>query len=231
MKLERVLIIDKNKKQLIDERVVLDLYSPGRAQFTTVVDDNEVLSNQLMSFSLGYSREESLQRWFIGLTEKVVPAGNNKLKVFCRELSSVLSHPLPLNLRHVSLVDVVTEINRLTGLNFATPENKYAKTKAANFYNIGSGYQALNAIGSVFNIPDYIWQQQSGVIYVGSWQDSKWADIDNLVLPDNLFDEQSFNESARVIAIPQLRPGMQIRGNRLTSIEFQKNHMTVSWNK
>ena len=127
--------------------------------------------------------------------------------------------------------EVVTEINRLTELNFSTPEKNYSTTKVANFYNIGSGYQALELMGRVFKMPDYIWQQQSGVIYGGSWADSKWAEIKDMMIPEKLFDKHSANESAKVAAIPFLRPGMRVRGNRLTSIEFQKNHMTVSWNK
>jgi len=231
MKLNRVLTLNRVQRQLIDERIALELHSPGRAQFTVLADDNVVTNNQLVTFDFGYSTQEKTHRWFIGLTEKVVPVGDKQLKVFCRELSSVLSNPLPLNLRHVSARDVVEEINRITGLNFSIPDKPYAHKKVANFYNVGSGYQALESMGRVFKIPDYIWQQQSGVIYVGSWADSRWASIKNMMLPEKLFDGHSVNESASIAAIPFLRPGMRVRGNRLTSIEFQKNHMTVSWKR
>ena len=99
----------------------------------------------------------------------------------------------------------------------------------ANFFNVGSGYQAMTAIGRLFAIPDYIWQQQSGVVYVGSWADSRWAGINNMALPANLFDGQSAQNSAKVAAIPQLRPGLRINGKRLTSVEFEKNHMVIAW--
>jgi len=231
MKLNRTLTINRVQRQLIDERVALDLHSPGRAQFTVLVDDVVVKKNQLVTFDFGYTTQASTQRWFIGLTEKIVPVGEKRLKVFCRELSSALSNPLPLNLRHVSARDVVKEINRITGLNFSIPDKPYSTKKVANFYNVGSGYQALESMGRVFKIPDYIWQQQSGVIYVGSWADSRWAEIKNMMIPKQLFDGHSANESALIAAIPFLRPGMRVRGNRLTSIEFQKNHMTVSWKK
>lgn len=231
MKLNRVLTVNQIKRQLIDERIILDLHSPGRAQFTVLLDDNEIKQNQLITFDFGYNSQEKLQRWFIGLTDKVVPMGAGRLKIFCRELSSVLYNPLPLNLRHVSARDVVMEINNQTGLNFSTPDKKYSITKVANFYNIGSGYQALEMMGRVFKIPDYIWQQQSGVVYVGSWADSKWSTIKNMMLPEKYFSGHSANESATIAAIPLLRPGMRVRNNRLTSIEFKKNEMTVSWKK
>ena len=231
MRLNRVLTINQVKRQLIDERVLLNLSSPGTAQFTVVVDDNVITENQLVTFDFGYNSQDSLQRWFIGITDKVVPMADKRLKIFCRELSSALSFPLPLNLRHVTLRDVTAEINRLTGLNFATPDVEYSRTKVANFYNLGSGYLAMVAIGKVFNIPDYIWQQQSGVVYVGSWADSRWAGFKNMQLPVKLFDGHNANESAKVAAIPQLRPGIRINGNRLTTIEFQQNHMTLGWGK
>ena len=229
MKLNRIITVDKIKRTLIDERIILDLYSPGRAQFTVMSDDNVIEKNKLVTFDLGYSTQEKMQRWFIGLTEKVVSVGDKRIKIFCREMSSVLSNPLPLNLRHVNAREVVEEINRITGLNFSMPDKPYSFNKVANFYNIGSGYQALESMGRVFKIPDYIWQQQSGVVYVGSWADSRWAEIKNMMIPEKLFDGHSANESASIAAIPLLRPGMRVRGNRLTSIEFKKNNMTVSW--
>jgi len=229
MRLNRVLTIDQTPRQLIDERVVLDLYAPGRANYTVVVDSDHPLKPfQFVTFDLGYSNQD-LHRWFRGYVEKVVPVGDRRAKVFCRELSAVLAKPLPLNLRHVSAREVVTEINRLTGLNFATPETDYSTTKVANFYNIGTGYAAMNEIGRVFNIVDYIWQQQAGIVYVGSWADSRWANKKDLLLPQGLFDKQSENKSAKVLAMPALRPGVRLRGNRITTIEFKENHMTVAW--
>jgi len=229
MLLNRALTINNVKRQLVDERIKLDLYSSGRALFTVVADDKPLAVNQLVTFDMGYSTQANLQRWFIGVTEKVVVMGDRRVKVFCRELSSALAHPLPLNLRHVSLREVVAEIHRITGLNFATPEADYSTRKVANFFNVGSGYQAMTAIGRLFAIPDYMWQQQSGVIYIGSWADSRWSAINNMALPANLFDGQSAQNSAKVAAIPQLRPGLRINGKRITSVEFEKNHMVMAW--
>ena len=231
MKLNRVLAINNIQRQLVDERIVLDLLSPGRAQFTVVLDDKPIVKNHLVSFDFGYTSQDKMQRWFIGIVDKVVTMGNNRVKVVCREISSLLSNPLPLSLRHVCAGDVVAEINNITGINFAVPDQPYTKQKVANFYNGGSGYLAMTAIGRVFDIPDYIWQQQSGIVYVGSWADSRWAGIKNMMLPESLFDSHSPNESATIAAIPALRPGIRVNGKRLTSIEFQGNKMVVSWSK
>lgn len=232
MKLNRVLTINQIPRVLIDERIVLDLYGPGRAQFTLLAGSDPVLVGQLVVYEFGYASQDKVQRWFIGSVDKVVPVNEDLRRVFCRDLSAVLAHPLPLDLRHVSLRDVVAEINRITGLNFSVPDRAYADTRVANFYNMGSGYLAMAALGSVFNIPDFIWQQQGGgVIYVGSWTDSRWAGIKNLLLPNKFFDSHSANESARIAAMPQLRPGMRLNHHRLIKIEFQASHMTLSWGK
>lgn len=230
MKLNRALTINQSPRQIITERIMLDLFSPGRAEFTVVAAD-AIKPNQLVTFDMGYSQQAAMQRWFIGMTETVVPVGNKQVKVFCRELSSALSRALPLNLRHVSLREVLAAINTITGLNFATPDQSYSTTKVANFFNVGSGYQAMALLGRVFKIPDFIWQQQAGVIYVGSWADSRWASIKNMAIPADLFAGQSANERAELAAIPILRPGMRVAGNRITSIDFQQNKMTLSWKK
>lgn len=228
MRLVRQLQVAGKSHQIIDEKVKLDLAAPGRAIFTVVAPEI-IGTNQLVVFDLGYAGRD-LQRWFIGYTEKVVPQGSARAKLFCRQLSAALANKLPLDLRHVSLRDVLTTINEKTGLNFATPDQSYAKRQVANFYNLGNGYQAMNMIGRVFNIPDYIWQQQgNGVIYVGSWADSRWSQVKNIVLPQNLFDQVQANNQARLPAMPQLRPGMRVNGKRLTEITFQQNHMDLIW--
>lgn len=229
MRLNRVLTINNTKRDLVDERIALDLLAPGRAEFTIVGDDNTILQNQLVTYDLGYSSQDALQRWFIGVTDKVVQTGDKRVKIFCRELSSVLSHTLPLSLRHVSLRDVLKAINNMTGLNFSTPAQDYATCKVANFYNLGSGYQAMVALERVFNIPDFIWQQQSGVIYVGSWTDSRWASVKNMQLPENFFIEHTAQNSAKVAAFPAFRPGIRINGKRINIIEFSGNQMVLKW--
>ncbi len=229
MRLNKTLTIGGIKRDLVDERIALDLYAPGRAEFTIVGDDDTVSKNQLVTFDMGYSSQDTLQRWFIGVTDKVVNTGDKRIKIFCRELSSVLSHALPLNLRHVTLKEVLKAIHEITGLDFSTTNADYATRKVANFYNLGTGYQAMAALENVFNIPDFVWQQQSGVIYVGSWADSRWASVKNMQFPENLFVEHTAQNSAKVAAFPTFRPGIRISGKRINIIEFSGNHMVLKW--
>ncbi len=229
MKLNKVLTINQLPRHIIDDKVQLDLYAPGAAQFTVAQGEQPIAKHQLVTFDLGYSAQAQLQRWFIGSVTDVVPMDDKRTKVFCRELTSALSHPLPLNCRHISLRDLTVIIAQKTGLNIATPEAEYVTKKVANFYNCGSGYLAIERIASVFEIDDYIWQQQSGVLYVGSWADSRWAKTRNMVLPNALFNNHGAHNTARVAALPMLRPGCRINGHRITGIESSQNHMVLSW--
>jgi len=229
MKLNRTLTINHQQRELISERIVLDIDTPGRAQFELVKDNHDIKTRQLVTYDFGYTSNKNLTRWFIGYIDKVVPVSHTKTHVFCRELCAVLHQNLPLNLRHVTLRDVIEHIKKITGLSFALPDAPYVDTKIANFYHLGSGYAALDAMAEAFQINDYIWQQQAGIIYVGSWADSRWANLSEFGVPDNLLDNHSANETARIMALPQLRPGMQLNGFRIGNIDFSNNHMTLSW--
>ncbi len=235
MKLNRVLSINGKPKQLVDDRVVLGLASPGAAQFTLVKtkDDAQltdvVKKGDLVTFDLGWAKQAALQRLFIGWVTKVNPMDNKRVKILCTELSGALRFNVPLDLRHVTLRDVLLQINKLTGLNFATPDADYATRQAANFFNTGSGYQALESIGRVFEIDDYMWQQQGGIIYVGSWADSRWAAVDDMILPEKLFEGHSANEVSKLAAIPALRPGVRINSRLVNRLDFSENKMTLSW--
>jgi len=227
MKLNRELLVDNKPYPVIDEWVVLSLSTPGRAQFTVDANDQPIKPRQLVAFQIGYTQQKTMSRLFFGYVESVTDI-DRRQRLFCRELSAVLNNPLPLNLRHVKLTSVLAEITRLTGLKFSVPDMPYASTHVANFYNLGNGYQALDRIQSVFSIDDYFWQQQGhGVIYVGSWTDSRWSSRAADISP-RLFDQQT-NETARVAAIPMLRPGVALNGHRVVDLQFKDNHMEVSW--
>jgi len=230
MKLNRKLYIADQTPQVIEERVVLQLNSPARAQFVIYSPNLQPTINQAVAFDIGYNQQDNSQRLFLGYVEKVVPQVSGKYQLFCRELSAVLNNPLPLSLRHCSLKTVLKAVHEKTGLNFSIPEQDYSENLIANFFNLGNGYQVMQQLGKVFKIPDFIWQQQGkGIIYVGSWAQSRWANRE-VVLPADVFNQQSAQNSAKILAIPALRPGVELNGLRIDQIEFSGNHMVISWN-
>ena len=205
MKLDRVFMVDNKPYPVIDERVILSLSTPGRAQFTIDANEKLVEPRQLVAFQIGYTQQDNMSRLFLGYVDTVTTIDRRQI-LFCREFSSVLEKLLPLGLRHVNLKEVLAEITRLTGLKFSVPDLPYANRYVANFYNLGNGYHAMDSIQSVFSIDDYFWQQQGhGVIYVGSWADSRWTDRPAKV-PPRMFDQHG-RESARVAAISDVETG------------------------
>jgi len=228
MKLNRKIYIADQKPQVISERIVLQINSPGRAKFI-IHHKKAPQVNQAVAFDINYNQQAHSQRFFLGYVEKVIPQASNTYQLFCRELSATLNNPIPLNLRHCNLKTVLNALHDKTGLNFSIPEQNYSTTLIANFFNLGNGYQVMQQLGTVFKIPDFIWQQQgNGIIYVGSWQQSRWSDK-KIVLPANIFDQQSSQNSAKIQAIPALRPGVELNGKRVNQIEFSENSMVINW--
>jgi hypothetical protein len=113
------------------------------------------------------------------------------------------------------------------------PHASYAKHRTPYFYSLGAGIQALDSLSQVFDIPDFIWQQQgNGEVYVGSWGDSYWGARSALQLPTELFDSFQGNHSAVIAALPGLRPGATInQGQRITSVTLTGTQMAIQWKR
>jgi hypothetical protein len=230
MKLDRQLNINNATYHVIEDRVLLDLDAPGRAQFVIDAGDNPVQAKQVVSFTLGYAAHDTMQRVFLGFVESVNTM-DRRQKLFCRELSAVLYAPLRLDLRHVTMKEVIDAIQAKTDLDFTVGDGAYSSKKVANFYNLGNGYQAMQSMARVFGIDNYIWQQQGhGVIYAGSWDDSRWADKP-VELGGEMFTEHLANNSAKIVAVPALRPGVKLNSNIVTKVDFSGNQMVVTWKK
>jgi hypothetical protein len=229
MKLTRHLLINNEPYEVIEERVILNLSTPGRAQFLVNINKKPLTKRAIVSFDIGYNRQATAQRIFFGYIEKIEPVDNNRQRIFCREFSAVLNQLLPLNLRHVTLKEVLAEITRLTAVKFVVPDVAYANFKTANYYNLGNGYQAMDALSRVFQIPQFFWQQQGhGQVFVGSLVDSRWADK-KMAVPQNWFNQQTSNKTAVIAAVPALRPGVTLNDQLITQLEFKGNQMTLSW--
>ena len=227
MKLHKELAINGQPYVLVKNEVRLDAKSPGRATFT--IQATKPVKG-LVTLDIGYNGN-TLQRHFIGYVERSTTASSTQQVLFCRELATILANPLPLNLRHVDLRAVLVEISQHTGLRFRVPDRPYAGVKAPFFYSLAAGYQAMDSLARVFNIPDFIWQQQGdGEVFVGSWADSFFGVRSPLQLPVELFDDYQGNQSAMIAALPGLRPGATINyGERITSVALIDNQMAIRW--
>lgn len=226
MKLHKVLAINSVPVVMVKDDVRLDMKSPGRATFTI---QSPAPVKGLVTLDIGYN-EAPLQRHFIGYVERCSAANSIEQVLFCRELAAILANPLPLNLRHVDLRAILGAISEQTGLRFRVPEQPYASVRAPFFYSLAAGYQAMDSLGRVFNIPDFIWQQQgNGEVFVGSWADSFSVPGRRCSCRLNCLTATRAT-SAMVAALPGLRPGATInQGERVTSVTLSDNQMGIRW--
>jgi hypothetical protein len=229
MKLKRVLTIGAKTYPLIEERVLLTLNGSGKAQFLLDAAGETIEAFKPIALDVGYTQHGLLSRLFLGYIEQAVKVDARRVRVFCRELAAVLQGRLAMNLRHPTLKGVLKDVHAQTQLNFSIPDKGYSTTRIPHFSNLGNGYQAIDTLGRVFQIDDFIWQQQGGgVVYVGSWSDSRWKGRE-VVFPESMFKAHLSSQSAEIAAVPEIRPGAVMNGKRLIKVEFAGNAMTVTW--
>ncbi len=198
--------------------------APGRAQLTL---KGEATPNQLVAIELGWGN--TLRRVFTGFIERVAPEKPGYVSVFCRELAAILYHPMNVVMRHPTLMQLLRHITAQTGLQFVVPDKAYANSVIPCFYSTGNGYRVLDEIGHAFGIGDYMWQQQgNGQVYVGSWDDSYWADKPVQLSNALMTPEQSLKK-ATVPCMPHFKPGVRVNGRRLASVEHTGTTSTLTW--
>ncbi|MFC6633520.1 hypothetical protein [Microbulbifer taiwanensis] len=225
MRLHKRLSVAGTPLPLVDEDVRLDLFAPGRAAFTV---QSAVSVTGLVQLDLGYQLD-ALQRFFLGYVVRCELAGPGRYKIFAREFTAALARRLPLALRYVTLPEVLQAVASLTGLTFITGREAYTAAKAPAFYSAGTGYWALDSLGTVYQVPQFIWQQQGdGSVYVGSWTESFWSGRP-LDLPAGWQKEHGVAGRAKIPCIPRLRPGVLLNGNYLTKVGLSGNFMELTW--
>jgi hypothetical protein len=86
----------------------------------------------------------------------------------------------------------------------------------------------MDALGNIFGITDYIWQQQGdGKVFAGAWADSKWADK-SVTVPEKFFQDVQLDGTKTMQATPGLRPGVKLNDQYITSLQLQEHFMVVS---
>ena len=225
MKLRKTFYVNDEAVKLVEEDVHLSLYSPGRAVFQ--VQSAAPLSGHVR-LDVGYSTQDKDQTVFIGVIRdsQTVDTGQQRLR--CRELSCVLYTQLHAALRHPTLPDVAQWYTDQTGLRFVVPDKPYATKRVPAFYTFGDGFHGLNSLGAIFGIQDYIWQQQGdGTLFVGSWQDSRWA-TRPVTIPEERFTKVTATGGKESQVMPQLRPGILLNGKYLTGVQLTGHKMVTT---
>lgn len=229
MRLLKRLIVAGTEYGLVNENVALYYNRPGRAVFQVRATDDqtEALSGQ-MQFALGWAHSDGLTLFFTGDVERTVRVDNVQRRIFCREVTARLDAQHPLAIRHATLKDVLGAYASRTGLDFVLPQKGYAAIKVPAFYGHGTGFHGLDRAGDVFGIDDYHWQAQGdGSIFVGSWADSRWPDRAGATIAEDFFIQAG--TARKIAAIPTLRPGAVLNGERVRMVRFSGHEMVVGF--
>ncbi|WP_027721200.1 hypothetical protein [Maridesulfovibrio zosterae] len=225
MNIRKTLTIGGQLYHIVNEDIRLELCGSGRAVFQ--IKASEAVSG-VVQFVVGYSSQDKDRLFFTGYVESCHKVDNLQQRIFCRELSGVLDKHWPVSLRHSTLNDVLEHYTDITGLIFIVPEQSYSDTKVPSFQTLGDGFHAMSMIGDVFQIPDYIWNPQpDGQIFVGSWQESRWASRP-LKVPEKWFKRVLTDGSKCCPIIPALRPGAKLNGQRVKSIKLKGHEMEIT---
>lgn len=216
--------LGSEKVQVKGHRIAFSENTPGRCELSV---EGSPEPNTIIAVDLGWG--DDITRVFLGYIERVQPTEKGWSKLFCRELAAILYKPLNIIMRHPTLMQLLSEVTNKTGLQFVVPERAYSKTAIPCFYSDGNGYRIIDELSQAFGIDDLFWQQQgNGQIFVGRWQDSFWANKP-VSIPTALMTRHTANKSARLPAIPKLKPGVVVNGVRLAAVEFEGTEVKLTW--
>ncbi len=225
MKLTKRIFISNEEYELADNKVSLKLSLGGKAIFiVTTTTPPERFA--LVRFDIGY--EQQTAPFFEGFIDRVEPASNGTFRITVKELSGILSNLLPISIEHPTMADIFAIITKKTGLEFRLPEADYTKKVIPNFVNQGDGYQCLDKIGKAFQVPDFVWYQDTDqVIYFGAYEHSHFYNK-QMSIPHEFTSKQSSN-SVTFAPFPMLRPGRVAFDKRITKLELFGDEMTAFW--
>ncbi|WBF68242.1 hypothetical protein LN040_03825 [Desulfovibrio subterraneus] len=225
MKLRKRLTVNGENVPLVDEDVRLELHAPGRGMFR--VQSTAALSGFVRLY-LGYSNQDADQLFFTGYVEKSVTVDAQTQRLMCRELTALLDAHMPVFLRHPTLADVLAAYAERTGLSFILGQGAYAARDVASFCALGSGHQGMDSIGAVFGIARYVWLQQGDdKVFVGSWDDSRWA-TRPVTVEERWFSACNADGGKTLPVLPALRPGVLLNGEYVRALQLQGENMVVT---
>lgn len=208
------------------QHVLLELAGCGRGFITALTTADT--TGRLVRLDIGY--DNTVYRWFTGFVERSSPSDNGAQRIFVRELVGVFDGHWPVSLQHPTLRDVVADVARRTDMVFTLPNNAgYTDTPIPHFTHSGSGYQLLANLGRAFGIADYTWfQLPDGTVYVGSYAHSRFAGAP-VDIPTEFIQSAAGGNSITLPAIPAIRPGVIVNGQRVTQVRIQDDEMSLTW--
>lgn len=219
------LYLSGDETHLVDVKMVLELSQCGRGFITAKTDTD--YTGKLVRLDIGYT--DLLLRYFTGYVERSQPSQNGFQKLFVRELVGVFDRMWPCSFQHPTLKQITDYLKEHSGLHFVLPDAEYVNIPIPHYTHNGTGYQLLNSLGKVFNIPDYVWYQTpDGDVFVGSWADSFWKDK-NVEIDNQFSSEQRAGNQMTIPMVQSLRPGVKVNDKRLERVALDNDNMALTW--
>ncbi|QIR10927.1 hypothetical protein HBL79_00850 [Avibacterium paragallinarum] len=224
MKIIKECLIDGKEYDLSHCHIVLELNNAGRGFI--VIESDENLAGRAVEINVGEAAH--FYQYFNGVIEHAQDDKPKFKKCFIREKVAIFEGVHNCSIRHATLNDICAYLQSKTGITFKIPSQPYATTPIPNFTHSGSGYQLLNNLGRLFNIPDYLWQQGAdGTVFVGSYQDSRWygknIEIDSTEALD------SSNNRMTLPIYSAIRPGALVNQHKITQTELINDELILQW--
>lgn len=205
MKVSKILKVNSEIIPLVSDTLTLEQGAAGRGIFA--VRSEKALSG-IVELSIGL--DQNYELFCSGYIESCRQIDQKQQRLLVREFSAVLAGRCPLAMRNVNALDVLTEIGKRTGLAFRLETAAWNKKAIPYFFNIGSGFEALQLLGAELGIANFVWQSQAdGIIYLGSLEASRVYKTP-LRIPAEFFKELSAAGAGCPI-IRGFRPGRRIR--------------------
>lgn len=228
MKILKNIVIGNIQKQLISTNIILELSACGRGFVVVDAQQNESFINKTVKIDIGY--HNNVQRWFTGYVESEQVAQTGTKKLMVRELIGIYAKKFDCSFQHPTIKIITDYLTANYHLAFDLPNADYINTKIPHFKHSGTGFHLLNAIGHAFNINDFIfYQKQSGVIYLGSHNDSYYFDK-NIDIGDNLNKSALKTASVNSVTlpfIPKIRPGVILNNRRVKQVNLADDELTL----
>lgn len=227
MKIISECLINNKNYHLSHYHLVLELNNSGRGYIIIEAGSESVsFIGQTVQINLG--THDYFYHYFLGIVEQEQEQQPGFVKLFIREKCAIFEKPLNCAIRHATLKQVGAFITNKTGIIIKCPEQNYSSTPIPNVTHCGSGYQLLNNLGRLFNIPNYVWQQAAdGSVYVGSHKDSRWAEKPITIDSDEA--NSTGNNQMKLPIYAAIRPGAIVNNKIINKTEIVKDELILSW--
>ncbi|MFU2081982.1 hypothetical protein ACLQ9N_05140 [Gallibacterium anatis] len=225
MKIIKECQIAGQEYHISDLMVVLELNNTGRGYVVIAADEGDFVGKPV---TIKVGTYDYFYQYLQGFVEQEQDEQPGYKKLLIKENAAKLERSLNCSIRHATLNDVCAFVTQQTGIAVKTPAQSYATTPIPNFTHSGSGYQLINKLGDLFNIPKYIWQQSpDGSIYVGSHNDSRWAS--RAITVDSADMLASGSNTITLPIYAAIRPGAIINNQVISKTELVGDELVLYW--